>query len=303
MTHPKPIPLGGTIAVVSPASAVRSEEIEPTLARLRDLGYKIRLGEHAFDREAYLAGRDEDRASDLTDAFLDPEVDAVLCSRGGYGCSRLLPYLDLDALAASNKPFFGFSDVTILHAALNRRGLATFHAPMPNTDFSKRPLWVWRSFLAGLKGEDTFLPDLPRAQTVVGGNAEGELTGGCLCLVTDLIGTAEEIDMAGKIIVIEDVDEAPHRVDAMFTHLLACGHIQRAAGIVVGEMTGTDKPERYDPTIGPWAWREIVRDRLGNLGIPLVTDFPFGHGEGRATLPFGRRARLDADAGKLELVA
>ena len=293
MNLPNVIPQGGTIAVVSPASAVRPEEIEPSLAKLRELGYEIRFGEHAFDRTAYLAGRDEDRAADFTAAFLDPSVDGVLCARGGYGSSRMLPYLDMDALAATGKPFFGFSDVTVLHSAFNRRGLATYHAPMPNTDFSKRPLWVWRSFVAAINGDDPL--------AVV--ESEGALTGGCLCLVTDLIATSEEIDMTGKIVALEDVDEAPHRVDAMLTHLLAVGHIQKAAGIVVGEMTGTDVEGKHDATIGPWPWREIVRDRLGELGIPLITDYPFGHGFGRATLPFGQRVRLDADAGKLELVA
>ncbi len=303
MNLPKPVPQGGTIAVVSPASAVRPEEIEPTLTKLRDLGYEIRFGEHAFARTAYLAGRDEDRAADLAAAFLDPAVDGILCARGGYGCSRLLPYLELDALAATDKPFFGFSDVTILHSALNRRGLATYHAPMPNTDFSKRPPWIWRSLVAAIKGEDPLAVVESQAQTVVRGTAEGELTGGCLCLVTDLIGTPEEIDMVGKIIALEDVDEAPHRVDAMLTHLLACDHIQHAAGIVIGEMTGTDVDGKHDASIGPWPWREIVRDRLGGLGIPLVTDYPFGHGMGRATLPLGQRVRLVADTGKLELVA
>lgn len=300
---PPSVPEGGTLRVVSPASAVRPEEIEPTVARLRGLGYRVEFGDHAFDRHAYLAGSDAHRAADLQAAFLDPAVHAVLCARGGYGCARLLPHLDLDAIAASGKAFFGFSDVTILHAAINRRGLATYHAPMPNTNFDSREPWVWNSFVAAVRGEDPLASVPATATSIVPGVAEGTLTGGCLCLVTDLIGTADEIGMEGRIVAIEDVGEAPHRVDAMLTHLLAVGHLQRAAGIVIGEMTGTDAPETHDPTIGPWPWREIVRDRLGGLGLPLVTDAPFGHGAGRATLPFGRRVRLDADAGKLTLVA
>lgn len=258
---------------------------------------------HLYDRDGIVAGRDADRARDLESAFLDPEVHAVLCARGGYGCARLLPLLNLDAMALSGKPLFGFSDITILHAALNRRGLATYHAPMLNTDFDAKPAWVWEGVLQALRGEFDFPPEAPVARTVVGGMAEGELRGGCLCLVSDLIGTPDAIEFAEKIAVFEDVDEAPHRVDAMLTHLLACGALNGVAGIVFGEMTNTDGGPRTDPTIGPKPWREIVADRLAPLGVPLVTDFPFGHGHLRMTLPLGRRVRLDADAGKLMLAA
>lgn len=300
---PKSALPGATISVVAPASAVRPEEIAPTLDSLRAEGYTIRDGAYLYDRLGFLAGRDEDRASDLMAAFLDPETDAVLCARGGYGCARLLPLLDLDAMATSGKALLGFSDITILHAALNRRGLASYHAPMPNTDFSKRPYWVWKSLTAALRGEDPIHPDAPAGATIVGGVAEGELVGGCLCLIADLIATAEELDFTGKIVLIEDVDEAPHRVDAMLTHLLNAGRLHSAAGIAMGEMTGTDVEGKHDATIGPHPWREIVTERLSPLGIPFVTDLPFGHGALRMTLPLGRRVRLDADAGKLTLIS
>src|SRR5205823_1528819 len=127
--------------------------------------------------------------------------------------------------------------------------------------------------------------------------AEGVVTGGCLCLITDSIGTPESIDTEGKIIVIEDVDEAPHRVDAMFTHLLNAGLLQKAAGLAIGEMTRTD--EHADPKIGPTPWRDIVLDRVTSLGIPTVISFPFGHMKNMLSVPFGIRARLDADAGTL----
>jgi muramoyltetrapeptide carboxypeptidase len=157
--------------------------------------------------------------------------------------------------------------------------------------------WVWESFFAILEGKDPIPETAPLAQTVVGGTAEGMVTGGCLCLLADSIGTPNSLDCDSKIVLIEDVDENPHRIDAMLTHLLNAGIIQRAAGIVIGEMTRTD--ERCDEGIGARPWREIVRDRLGNLGIPLVTDLPFGHGPQMLSLPLGIRARLDANAGRL----
>ncbi len=264
MPLPRPLHPGDRIEIVSPASSLVPEKIELATRLLEDQGYKVTLSKHVFDHTEYLAGSDQDRAKDLMDAFLNPDVKAVYCSRGGYGCARLFPYLDLDAMAASGKMFLGFSDITTLHLALNRRGLVTYHAPMALTLSRERDSWVTESFLNVLKGADPIPEDSPCGETIIGGQAEGEVTGGCLCLITDSIGTPNAIDCRGKIVLIEDVDENPHRVDAMLTHLLNVGDIQDCAGIVVGEMTGTD--EREDASIGKRPWREIVIERLAPLG-------------------------------------
>ena len=132
---------------------------------------------------------------------------------------------------------------------------------------------------------------------MTGGTAEGEVTGGCLCLLTDSLATPDSIDCEGRIVLIEDVDEHPHRIDAMFTHLLNSNQIQKAAGIVVGEMTRTD--EKPDEAIGGKPWKEIVEERLKPLGIPSIVNYPFGHAPNMLSLPLGVRARLDADAGTL----
>ncbi|MGE0002469.1 MAG: LD-carboxypeptidase [Fimbriimonadaceae bacterium] len=299
MTKPRPLAKGDQVRVVSPASPVERAKLDRGIALLEGQGYRVTLGKHALAAEGYLAGTDEQRASDLNEAFADPDVAGIVCSRGGYGCARLFPWLDLDACAASRKLFCGFSDLTTLHLALNRRGLGTAHTPMLLTMSVDREPWVAESFLRLLAGSDPLAVASPRATTVVPGAMEGTLTGGCLCLICDSIGTEDAIDANGKILVIEDVDEAPHRVDAMLTHLLNAGIAQRAAGIVVGEMTRTD--ERADPTIGAAPWREIVAERLGRLGCPLVIDFPIGHAANQLSIPLGVRARLDADAGSLAL--
>lgn len=285
---------------MSPASPVEREKCEAGAALLRGAGYVVEFGEHAFARAGYLAGTDEQRAGDLAQAFADSSVDAVFCSRGGYGCARIVGRLPLDAMAASGKLLCGFSDVTTLHLALNRRGLATLYCPMLLTLSVPRPSFVAESLLAGLSGGDPLAVDHPRPDTVVPGTAEGALTGGCLCLLADSAGTDDAYDPVGKIVVIEDVDEPPHRVDAMLTQMLNQGRIQKAAGIVVGEMTRTD--EAADPSIGPADWRAIVRDRLAGLGLPMVLDFPFGHAPAALSVPLGVRAELDAGAGTLRLL-
>lgn len=288
---------GDTIALVSPASPITVDKLDVMIALLQQEGFVVNVMPHALDEGDYLAGADEARAADLRSAFEDDSVGAVVCTRGGYGCARLLPYLDLDRIAATRKPFLGFSDITTLHTALNRRGMATVHAPMALTLHYPREPWVIESFRRVLRGDLVCPADAPPGKTVVGGIAEGIVTGGCLCLVTDGIGTLEAVDATDKILLLEDVDEQPHRIDAMLTHLLNAGIAQRAAGFLVGEMTRSD--ERSDPSIGGRSWREIVKERLAPLGKPMVLDFPMGHAKNMLTLPLGLRARLDADAGTL----
>lgn len=295
---PNALKPGDTIAIVSPASLMDEDRLTRGCALLEAQGYRIRLMPHVYDHWFYMAGRDQDRAADLMAAFADPEVQAVMCSRGGYGCARLFPYLDLDAMARSAKLFAGFSDITTLHLALNRRGLVTFHTPMPITISYEREPWVLESLFRLLRGDAAAPVGAKRAETLVPGVAEGVVTGGCLCLLCDSIGTLDALETEGKILVIEDVDENPHRVDAMFTHLLNTGLLQKCAGIAIGEMTNTD--EKADPTMGGRPWLDIVEDRVKPLGIPAVTGFPFGHMKTMLSLPLNIRARLDADAGTLE---
>lgn len=297
MAKPRPLHPGDTIGVVSPSSPIDPEKLERGLRVVEEAGFQVKRFPHVLDADHYLAGSDRDRAEDLQGAFLDPEVDAIWCSRGGYGCARLLPHLDLDAMAAANKLFLGFSDITTIHLALNRRGLPTIHAPMALSLSVPREPYVLESFLSVLRGDDPIPAAAPRGATLVGGVAEGTVTGGCLCLLCDSLATADSLDAAGKIVLIEDVDENPHRVDAMLTHLLNAQVLPAAAGIVIGEMSNTD--DRHDASIGGRPWREIVTERLAPLGIPTVLDFPFGHRKEMLSLPLGIRARLDADAGTL----
>lgn len=300
MGKPKALKPGDTIGLVSPASPLTPEQAATGIRLLEEQGYRVKLYPSTYVASGYLAGTDLARAQDLTDAFLDPETQAVYCARGGYGCSRLLPYLDFDRLAATEKLFVGFSDITVLHAALNRRGLPTLHGPMALTLGYERQPWVYDSFFRALRGEDPIPPDAPAGVCLTPGVAEGMVVGGCLILICDLIGTAEEIDMTDKIVLLEDVDEAPHRVDAMLTHLRNSRTIEKAAGIVIGEMTRTD--EKADKGIGAMPWRQIVADRLGDLGIPCIVEFPCGHAPQMLSLPLGIRAAIDATRGTMKYI-
>ncbi len=299
MLKPRRLRPGDQIRIVSPASPIDPEKIERGVALLEAEGYQVTLGVHVFAKHGYLAGTDEQRAGDLQEAFANPEVSAVICSRGGYGCARLLEHLDLDAMAASGKLFGGFSDITTLHLALNRRGLVTFHMPMLLSLSVDREPWVIESLTNALKGDSTIPANATKGETLVPGKAEGILTGGCLCLLCDSIGTSDALDAKGRLLLIEDVDEDPHRIDAMLTHLRNIGVLQSASGLIFGEMTGTD--ERRDEKIGAGTWREIVQDRVADLGVPTIINFPFGHMKTMLTIPLGVRARMDASAGMLQI--
>lgn len=296
-----------TIRIVSPASPILPEELAAGKDLLENAGYRVEIGQHVFDKVGYLAGTDQDRASDTMDAFLNPNVRAVLCSRGGYGCPRLMPYLDLGAIVRSKKMFLGFSDITTIHVALNKLGLSTFYSPMGGAFNTPREEWVIRSFLNALSGENPFDVPYPRAKCIVPGIAVGETVGGCMVPFMDSLATPDEIDMDGKILLIEDVGERAHRIDALITHLLRTGKIQKCSGIVIGEMTGTDKLSQVNPDGKPSelykdvTWRDIVGERLSPLGIPMVIDFPFGHLPQMLTVPLGIPARLMADDGVLDL--
>ena len=296
-SKPRALRPGDTVALVSPASPIAVDKLTETIQLLESEGYRVKVAPHALLENDYLAGPDAGRAKDLQDAFENPEINAILCSRGGYGCARLLPYLDFDRMAASGKLFAGFSDITTLHLALNRKGLPTLHAPMALTLHYERPPWVIDAFKRALKGDLNSPSEAPAAETITGGVASGKSVGGCLCLLTDSIGTEHALDAEGKILFIEDVDEAPHRIDAMLTHLLNTGILQKAAGIVIGEMTGSD--ELASEGIGGRSWRAIVEDRVGGLGIPAVVNFPFGHVKAMLTVGLGLAVELDANAGSI----
>jgi muramoyltetrapeptide carboxypeptidase len=292
-----PVKPGATIQWVTPASPLSADKLDFATNLLHSHGYKTKVAPHALEWDGYLAGSDRDRAGDLQAAFDDDETAAVFTTRGGYGCARLFPYLDLDRIVRSRKMLLGFSDVTALHVALNRRGMPTVHSPMALTLHYPREDWVYESLIRVLRGDLVPPSEAPAPTTVVGGVAIGKTVGGCMCLLTDSIGTPEELDTDGKILVIEDVDEQPHRIDAMFTHLVNSGLAAKSAGFVIGQMTRTD--EHVDEAIGGRPWRDIITERLAPLGKPMIFDFPFGHMKGMLTIALGLMARLDADAGTL----
>lgn len=296
---------------MAPASPVYNRsDIPRAAAALERLGLKLKLGEHVLDRRGYLAGDDEARARDFEHVWCDPEVDGVICLRGGYGSPRIVDRLDYAALAERPKVFIGYSDISALHLAIGQRAnLVTFYGPMVGTfagpadklGYTREAFEraVMRSEPLGAIRED---PDDPWVETINGGVVEGELDGGCLTLLANALGTADDFDWRGKIVFLEDTHEEPYTIDSRLLQLLRSGKLQQVAGLVIAEHAGVE-PRAYKPAFpSTLSLEDVIDDLLRPLGVPTIYGLPLGHGAHLATLPLGVHARLDASAGRLEIL-
>jgi muramoyltetrapeptide carboxypeptidase len=275
---------GDRVAVLALSSPVPAARLDAGIAVLRSWGLEVVEGEHlraVHPDLPYLSADDERRAADLTAAWLDPRVRAVLVGRGGYGVPRLLDLLDWDALAAVEPSvLMGFSDVTpLLHAVAARLGAATVHGPAVTGlgDGSDASRQAARDLLLGPAGERV----VDGLEMVVPGSADGPLVGGNLALLSACVGDLLPAD--GAIVVLEDVDESPHRLDRTLTSLLRSGWLDGVAGVVLGGFTRCGEPAVV---------RALLLDRLGALGVPVAVGAPIGHDEPNLAVPIGAAARL-----------
>ena len=304
----KALPDGGTIGVPAPASAYenRSETLRG-VEWWENRGYRVKLGDHAFARDDFVAGDERDRAADLLALFADPEVDVVQTLRGGYGSAQTIPHLEFDVIAANPKPFVGYSDITALHVAIRQRtGLATFYGygltgmgDKDSTDFSReRLLAVLRGEGAGEVPRD---PDDPYVRAITGGKVTAPLAGGCLWLLLQTMGTPWEIDLDGCIFFFEDYDAPPWYVDGMLTQLGHAGKLAGVRGVVVGDMEKCDWRETRPEWPRTRSIEDVLEHHLEPLGVPVLYKLPLGHGKHLATIPLGVAATLDADARTLTI--
>ncbi|HEX2204250.1 MAG TPA: LD-carboxypeptidase [Longimicrobium sp.] len=301
MIRPPALRPGARVALVAPAGPLGEGAVERAVERVRAWGFEPVPGEACHGRHGYLSAPDAARAADFNAALRDPSVDAVWSLRGGYGVMRILDAIDWEALVARPKALIGFSDNTALHLAARRLGVVSFHGPHPATvemnDFAQAGLWRVLTDPAPA-GRLPFPEGDASTETITGGVAEGPLVGGNLSLVASTLGTAYAIDAEGALLFLEEVGEPAYRVDRMLTQLRLAGVLDHVAGVVIGGFTET--PEGASPDHP--AVEEVLRDRLGDLGVPVAVGFPFGHVADNWTLPVGVRARLDAGAGRLEVL-
>ncbi len=303
------LPPGGVIGVPAPASPWENRsDVLRGVEWWESRGYRVKLAEGVWRRDAYVAGDAKARARDLEALFADPEVDVVQCLTGGYGSAQLIPNLALEVIAANPKPFIGYSDITALHVALRQAtGLVTFYGPHLWTVGARETSAFTRErMLAVLSGDGTGLvpadPDDPYVRPLRGGRVTAPLVGGCLWLLAQTMGTPWEVRLDGCILFIEDFDAPPWYIDGMLTQLGHAGKLDDLAGVVVGEMAKCDWSEARPEWPRTKSLEDVLEERLEPLGVPVLYKLPLGHGRHLATIPLGVLATLDADARTLEIV-
>ena len=290
MRKPLPLGKGDVIAVCAPAGPVSAGRLDRGIARLASAGYVPEIAEGVLAAEGYLAGGDDHRTRQVEWALTLPEARAVMAARGGFGTTRILPRIDWRKAARRRKILVGFSDLTAVLSYLSTRlRFPCIHGPMAAADlalrFDEKALDAFARLAAGkVSPREPWGPPMERLR---GGAAEGVLTGGCLSVVTALLGTPHEPDFRGALLFLEDVGEPAYRLDRMLTQWIQSGRLARIGGMLVG----TTAPARGETEE---AVRRAFHDAGAALSVPVWYGFPAGHEGRNIALPFGVRARVDA---------
>jgi muramoyltetrapeptide carboxypeptidase len=288
---------GDLVMLVSPSGPTRPERVARGTELLESWGLRVATAQNAYARKGFLAGTDAQRLADLNAAFADPAVRGIVCTRGGYGAQRIVDGLDHPAVRRDPKVFGGFSDITALQLALWRAArLATVHGPGAAWLDERTGPASAESLRAALMTTEPVVVtrDLAEetAPVCVPGVAHGTLLGGNLCLLAASVGTPDLPDLTGVILLLEEVGEPPYKIDRMLTHLRRAGALAGLAGVAIGQFT--DCADEWDVSAA-----EVLTDRVGDLGIPVLGGLPVGHGPGQQTVPLGVPAVLDTVAGTL----
>jgi|SRR5271165_1275448 len=305
LIHPKALRTGDTIGLITPSTYVSDPDRLALVDRtVRYFGLKPKYGKNVRKQAGYLGGSIEERVDDLHAMFHDPEVNGIFAIRGGYGSAQLLDHIDYNLIRANPKVFLGFSDITAMHLAINKKaGLVTFHGPVVASRFTDYTQKFFRKALfetapigpVSNPYEANTLRPAHTLRTISPGRASGTLIGGNLTLVSTTMGTPHEIETKGRILFIEDVGEEPYRIDRMLTQLRLAGKLQAAAGIIWGECEDCH-PNEYKPSFNStFSLGEIADAILGDLKIPVLSGLTIGHTDDQLTLPEGVMATLDAD--------
>jgi muramoyltetrapeptide carboxypeptidase len=298
---PPALKQGDTIAVTAPAGAIFNPDAAAKFtAILNNLGFKVVHGKTLTEKYGYLAGPDKFRADELNSFFKDDNVKGIIAMRGGWGCARMLPYVDYESMKKNPKVLMGFSDITaLLIAAYTKAGLVTFHGPVGysswndfSVDYVKRILMQKERVMMM---QPAFCKD--KLCTITTGKAKGVLVGGNLAVITSLIGSSYLPDWQDKILFLEETTEEVYRIDRLLTQLKLSGILDKLSGFIFGECVKCD-PEEPEKSL---TLMQVFEDHIKPLGIPAFYGSMIGHIENKFTLPVGIEAEMDAASGMIKL--
>jgi muramoyltetrapeptide carboxypeptidase len=282
---------GDTIGIVTLGSPLNANIINARITTLRNMGFTVVTGKYVYSVDGYLAGTDQQRASDLMDMFQNKAVKMILPSRGGVGVSGILPYLDYNVINRNPKIITGYSDITVLLNVLYQYAdLITFHSLLLIDFKPDTPAYNFNQFFAATSTtisprQIQNPPGVPLVSRI-GGNVMGPIVGGNLTSFLGTLGTPYEIDTTGKILLIEETHEPLNTVYRYINHLKLAGKFRNCAGIVMGECTGC--PAAYGKT-----YEDLINEVIVPLGKPLMTNLASGHGRLKAAIPIGANVNLN----------
>lgn len=287
MRLPPELQPGDTVGVIAPSGSFERERLAPGLAFLRAKGFDVREGTSLYAQERYLAGTDRARADDVNAMFADGDVKGIFVARGGYGAARILEFLDWTSIAQNPKVLVGLSDTTALQLAIfARTGLVTFSGFLLCSDATAEGVVqetaqaLWEA-VCSHRFEGVGLTPLR------GGEVNGPFIGGCLSLVASLVGTRFFPELDGAVLVLEDVNEPPYRVDRMLNQLAMAGVFDRVAGVVFGEFVDCEPEREIEGRI-----EDVIDDFVARVSCPVFCGLPYGHGKARRVLPIGLGVRI-----------
>ena len=295
---------GEVIGIISPASSAQDpSQLEKAIKYFEKNGYRIEVGKSVGHVKGYLAGTDEERACDLNEMFRNKNIKAIICLRGGYGAGRILDKINYRIIKNNPKIFVGYSDITSLQMAiLKKTGLVTFAGPMITSDFADgidpfTEEFFWKLVTSKKKLGKLSFPGIKKFPAISKGSTSGRIIGGNLAVFSSLIGTPYFPELKDTILMLEDIDELPYRIDRLINQMRLNNIFKQVKGIILGRFVDCYEhdPDKKTLTLG-----EIMEEYLHDLKIPVLYSFPHGHIKEKVTIPFGIKVKLNASRGYVE---
>jgi len=281
---------GDTLGIIAPSSPFDKQKFRDGLSVIQEMGFTVFFPESIFEQKGFLAGSDAHRAGIFSSMFADPDINGIICARGGYGALRILPLIDFNIIASTPKILIGCSDITVLLNTLYAKSrLVSLHGPMIESLASASDK-TKESMQNMLLNNPAVVLETQKSVEIFPGKASGIMAGGNLTTLCHLTGTPFEPDFSGQILLLEDISESPYRIDRMLMQMKLAGCFDRISGMVLGSFKGCGEPDMI---------YQIFDDIFRTDCFPILAGFDVGHDEPNLTVPFGIHASFDTAAGKL----